>query len=88
MSSHLRWEQACSRYLSGKRCKRPAQEPGGMCSACWRSLDPSQRAVLNWEATWAIEIPEPSIPSLSDWDILAAADAMLGEAMLGDQGLS
>jgi hypothetical protein len=79
----MRWEQACIAIHKGVRCTRPATELGGHCGACWRGLSPATRATLQWEAAWAIEIPEPDVlpttPMLSDWDIVRVAEAMLGD---------
>lgn len=83
MSVHMRWEQSCVALHKGERCKRPASELGGFCTPCWKSLNPETRDYLKWEAAWAIEIPEPDIlpttPMLSDWDVVRAAEAMLGD---------
>lgn len=46
MSVRLRIEQSCIR----DGCLAPAREPGGLCSAHWRSLTAGERAALVWEA--------------------------------------
>lgn len=83
MSCHMRWDQACIALHKGQRCTRPAREVGGYCTSCFGSLNASTRDYLRWEAAWAIEIPEPDVmpttAMLSDWDIVRAAEAMLGD---------
>lgn len=46
MTVRLRTEQSCVR----PGCLRPAREAGGYCTACWRGLTATERAVLTWEA--------------------------------------
>jgi hypothetical protein len=79
----MRWEQACTALHKGERCQKPATELGALCGAHWRALSPAARSTLEWEATWAVDIPErdvlPASAMLSDWDIVRAAEAMLGD---------
>jgi hypothetical protein len=83
VSCRIRWEQSCAALDSGVRCTRPATELGHLCTAHWQGLSPTTRATLQWEAAWAIEIPEPTGRSatamLSDWDIVRAAESMLAD---------
>jgi hypothetical protein len=79
----MRWEQSCAALDGGVRCTRPATELGHLCTAHWQALSPTTRATLQWEAAWAVEIPEPDVmptpPMLDGWDIVRAAEAMLGD---------
>lgn len=83
MSCRMRWEQSCTALHKGQRCTRPATELGDLCGAHWRALSPATRDYLKWEAAWSIEILEPdtmpTTPMLSDWDVVRAAEAMLGD---------
>jgi hypothetical protein len=65
MSVQLRYDQACS--VIG--CLKPARELGGLCTPHWCAALPSTRADLKWEASWE----DPA------WDVVRAAEAMLGE---------
>lgn len=78
MSVNLRDDQCCKALVSGQRCLRPASELGGLCSAHWRGLSPASRDYLRWEASWA-SVPAADEATLDGWDIVRAAEAMLGE---------
>jgi hypothetical protein len=63
MSCHLRHDQECE--TAG--CGRPSRY-GALCSPCFMAATPARRSV-------EICLPE----DLSDWDIVAAAEACLGD---------
>lgn len=74
MSVRLRYGQTCSMV----DCLAPARELGGLCSMHWRAASPEMRSDLKWEASWAT-VPAVDPATLTDWDIVRAAEAMLGD---------
>jgi hypothetical protein len=80
MSCNLRRDQCCVTIRDGEHCLAPARELGGHCTRCFQALSSEQRAFLNWEASWTLGVPEQIAQLLADdWDIVAAAEAMLGD---------
>lgn len=74
MSVRLRREQCCVSRVEGKPRLRPAREPGGLCSQCWRGLEAIEWALLEWEA--AARLPDP----MATFDVDAVIAAILGRA--------
>jgi hypothetical protein len=73
MSSKMRWEQCCSE----DGCTMPARY-GELCSRCIFAVSPARRAVEMMDTQTDAIAPAIHIPALQDWDIIRAAEMMLG----------